>query len=55
VGGPFLRLPLFEGPLDLLLHLAQREAVPLAELPHAEVTARFLAYIDVMRALEIEV
>jgi segregation and condensation protein A len=55
VGGPFLRLPLFEGPLDLLLHLARREAIPLRELPLAQVTAQFLAYIDVMRALEIEV
>ncbi len=55
MAGPFLRLPLFEGPLDLLLHLARRDAVPLRELPLAEVTAQFLAYIDVMRALEIEV
>lgn len=54
-GGPFLRLPLFEGPLDLLLHLCRRQAVSLAEVPLATVTAQFLAYLDVMERLELEV
>jgi segregation and condensation protein A len=53
--GPFLRLPLFEGPLDLLLHLCRRHELPLAELPLAEVTTQFLAYLDVMDELELEV
>ncbi len=53
--GPFLRLPLFEGPLDLLLHLCRRHELPLAELPLAEVTSQFLAYLDVMDELELEV
>ncbi len=53
--GPFLRLPLFEGPLDLLLHLCRRHELPLAELPLAEVTSQFLAYLEVMDELELEV
>lgn len=53
--GPFLRLPLFEGPLDLLLHLCRRHELPLAELPLGQVTAQFLAYLDVMEELELEV
>lgn len=54
-GGPFLRLPLFEGPLDLLLHLCRREALSVAEVPLSTITAQFLAYLDVMERLELEV
>ncbi len=52
---PFLRLPLFDGPLDLLLHLCRRQELPLAELPVAEVTAQFLAYLEVLDELQVEV
>jgi segregation and condensation protein A len=41
--------------LDLLLHLCRRREIPLLELRLAEVTAQFLAYLDVMQELEIEV
>jgi len=53
--GPFLRLPLFEGPLELLLHLCRRQEMPLAELPLAEVTRQFLAYLSVLDELELDV
>jgi segregation and condensation protein A len=53
--GPFLRLPLFEGPLDLLLHLCRRHELPLAQLPIAEVTGQFLAYLEVLDELSLEV
>lgn len=52
---PFLRLPLFEGPLDLLLHLCRRHELSLVDLPIAEVTEQFLAYLEVMKELQIEV
>ena len=52
---PFLRLPLFEGPLDLLLHLCRRHELSVAEMPLAEVTEQFLAYLEVLEELEIEV
>ncbi|MCO4771295.1 MAG: segregation/condensation protein A [Deltaproteobacteria bacterium] len=53
--GPFLRLPLFEGPLDLLLHLCRRQELPLARLALSQVTAQFLAYLELMEELELEV
>jgi len=53
--GPFLRLPLFEGPLDLLLHLCRRHELPLAKVPLAQVTAQFLAYLELMEELELGV
>lgn len=52
--GPFLHLPLFDGPLDLLLHLCRRHELSVAELPIAEVTEQFLAYLEVMDDLQIE-
>ena len=53
--GPFLRLPLFEGPLELLIHLCRRQELPLSQLPVAEVTAQFLAYLEVLDELELGV
>ncbi len=38
-----LRLPGFEGPLDVLLRLIEREQLPIAELSLVQVTTQFLA------------
>ena len=38
-----LRLPGFEGPLDVLLRLIEREQLPIAELSLVQVTSQFLA------------
>ena len=43
-----LRLPGFEGPLDVLLRLIEREQLPIAELSLVQVTSQFL---DAMRSL----
>jgi segregation and condensation protein A len=39
-----LRLPAFEGPLDLLLRLIERAALPISEVSLVAVTDQFLAY-----------
>ncbi len=52
---PFLQLNLFEGPLDLLLHLCRRHELSVVDLPIAQVTEQFLAYLDVMEELEIQI
>ena len=52
---PFLHLPLFDGPLDLLLHLCKRHELEITELPIALITEQFLAYLDVLEELQIEV
>lgn len=46
-----LRLPGFEGPLDVLLRLIERDQLPIAELSLVQVTNQFLA---AMRSLERE-
>ncbi len=50
-----MHLPLFDGPLDLLLHLCKRHELEVAELPVAAVTEQFLAYLEVLDELQIEV
>ncbi|MCC7538620.1 MAG: segregation/condensation protein A [Deltaproteobacteria bacterium] len=50
-----IELPAFEGPLDLLLHLCQKHEISIVELPVAFVTERYLAYLDLMRALDLDI
>jgi segregation and condensation protein A len=52
---PFVKLQLFEGPLDLLLHLCRRHELEITELAISEVTEQFLAYLEVLGELKVEV
>ena len=45
----------FEGPLDLLLHLVKKSEVDLADIPVASITEQYLAYLDLMRELNLDV
>lgn len=38
-------LPVFEGPLDLLLHLIQKNKVDIYDIPILEITRQYLAYL----------
>jgi segregation and condensation protein A len=49
------KLDLFEGPLDLLLHLVKMNEVDLADIPIATITDQYLEYLDLMKALDINV
>jgi segregation and condensation protein A len=50
-----LKLPSFEGPLDLLLHLIQKHELDILDLPIAFVTERYLEYVRVMERLDLDV
>jgi segregation and condensation protein A len=50
-----VRLARFEGPLDLLLHLIQRDEIDIYDIPIAHITQQYLAYLELMRALDLEV
>lgn len=50
-----VRLELFEGPLDLLLHLIKKNEVDVRELPVAQITEQYLAYLDLMRDLNLDI
>lgn len=49
-----VRLPNFEGPLELLLYLVKREEVDIYDIPIARITEEFLAYVRLMQLLDLE-
>ena len=50
-----VKLQIYEGPLDLLLHLIQKNEVDLNEIPVVRITAQYLEYLELMETLNIEV
>ena len=50
-----VKLPLFEGPLDLLLHLIEREELDITKISLAQVTDQYLAYIAQLEELHPEI
>ena len=53
--GYSVKLPLFEGPLDLLLHLIRQNEVEIVDIPIAKIAEQYLAYIEMMEELNIDV
>jgi segregation and condensation protein A len=47
-------LEAFEGPLDLLLYLIRRQNIDILEINVAEITAQYMAYVDLMEAVQFE-
>lgn len=47
-------LDAFEGPLDLLLYLIKRQNLDILDIPVAEITDQYMAYIEVMQGLRLE-
>ncbi|MBL9106107.1 MAG: segregation/condensation protein A [Myxococcales bacterium] len=50
-----VELEVFEGPLDLLLHLVRRHELEILDIPIAFITEKYLAYLDFMRSLDLEI
>jgi segregation and condensation protein A len=50
-----VRLEIFEGPLDLLLHLIRENQVNIYDIPIASITDQYLEYLAMMKSLNIEV
>lgn len=47
-------LQAFTGPLDLLLYLIRRQNLDILDVPIAEVTKQYMAYIDMMTTMRLE-
>jgi segregation and condensation protein A len=47
-------LEAFEGPLDLLLYLIRRQNLDILDIPIAEITRQYMAYIDMLKELQFE-
>jgi segregation and condensation protein A len=50
-----VNVPVFEGPLDLLLHLIQRDELDIRDIPIAKITREYLETLELMRELDLEV
>ncbi len=48
-------LEAFDGPLDLLLYLIKKDEVDIYDIPIAEITRQYLAYLEACRELSLEV
>ena len=44
----------FEGPLDLLLYLIRRQNLDILDIPVAEITEQYMAYIEMMEEISFE-
>ena len=45
----------YDGPLDLLLDLIRKQDIDIYDIPIAKITAQFLAYVDQLRASDMDV
>lgn len=50
-----IKLPAFEGPLDLLLHLIKENKIDIYDIPIAFITSQYLEYIEMMKELSLEI
>lgn len=49
------KLPVFEGPLDLLLHLIKSSKIDIYDIPIFDITRQYLDYIELMKELNLEI
>ncbi len=49
------KLEIFEGPLDLLLHLIDKNEIDIHDIPIAQITEQYMEYVQTMQQLELEV
>jgi segregation and condensation protein A len=50
-----VKLPIFEGPLDLLLHLIRTNEVDISDIPIALISEQYVEYLEWMKILDIDV
>jgi len=50
-----VKIDVFEGPLDLLLHLIKQNQIDIYDIPIALVTEQYLGYIRIMKALDLTI
>jgi segregation and condensation protein A len=53
--GYAVKLPIFEGPLDLLLHLIRIDEVDIIDIPIARIAEQYLEYLELMRELQLDI
>jgi segregation and condensation protein A len=52
---PPVQISTFSGPFDLLLHLIRVNEVSITDIPIAEITEQYTAYLDLMQELDLDI
>jgi len=50
-----VKLEVFEGPMDLLLHLIRKNEIDIYDIPIALVTRQYLEYLELMKMLNLDI
>ncbi len=50
-----IKIPVFEGPFDLLLHLIRENKIDIYDIPISVITSQYLEYIEIMKELNLEI
>jgi segregation and condensation protein A len=50
-----VKINIFEGPLDLLLHLIQKNDLDIYDIPISDITQEYLNYLDMLKDLNLSV
>ena len=50
-----VKLPVFEGPFDLLYHLIEEQQIDIYDIPIAKITDQYLEHIQMMEILDMEI
>lgn len=50
-----IKLEMFEGPLDLLLHLIRKEELSISDIPMTRITEQYLEYLNLMEMLDLDI
>jgi len=49
------KLPVFEGPLDLLLHLIKDNKIDIYDIPIVQITHQYMNYLELMQELNLDI
>jgi segregation and condensation protein A len=52
---PVVQTEMYDGPLDLLLHLVQRDGIDLCQLPLVHITREYLAALGAMQVVDLDI
>lgn len=50
-----VKLEVFEGPLDLLLHLIKKDEIDIYNIPVSRITEEYLQYLEMLKMLNLEI
>ena len=53
--GYTVHLEAFEGPMDLLMHLIEKDKIDIYDIPIAQLTEQYLAYLQQMKEFDMEI